>query len=374
MQDDLYRSREQTGAKHALLRGYLTRFAQIILRQFGSLDYIDAFAGPWENQDKEKFSDTSFGIAVEILEGVRAEIAAEGKPASVRYIFNEKDRANFEQLETYARDARERYPEAEFHALRGTFAANAARMNALASSSFRLIYIDPTGWTGYPRNALQMVIRPQRCEVMINFMSSFIDRFFRSPAERRALWLDEMLGEERAATLASEEADEERLRQEIGQMLRKDLRIRHICQSPIAMADVNKIHFWMLYGTPHSRGVEIIRHEEARALKAYEEGRDLRREGGSDALFDLPALGPYSTLRKRHTEELRGLILTILGKFRTLKFGVLAVGIMELRCLTKPEVKAQVAALTKEGVVDDAWKKRRARARVPEDNDLIKLA
>jgi len=68
--NDFYRDREQSQAKHEILRRYLTPFANKILHAWPSIDFIDGFAGPWENRDEDGFSDTSIGIALETLSRV----------------------------------------------------------------------------------------------------------------------------------------------------------------------------------------------------------------------------------------------------------------------------------------------------------------
>ncbi len=86
MGDFLYDEREQTKAKHDLLRRYLERFAYKILHGYGAADFIDGFSGPWENKDRTRFRDTSFGIALETLNTAAANLAEQGKPAKVRYL------------------------------------------------------------------------------------------------------------------------------------------------------------------------------------------------------------------------------------------------------------------------------------------------
>jgi three-Cys-motif partner protein len=232
--DEVYDGREQTRAKHDLLRRYLEPFAYKILQGFRSLDFVDCFAGPWKNRDLSNFSDTSFGIALEILNKVQEEIRKSGKQANVTCIFNEADDATYAQLARFVQDASVRYPNIKIFPLQGTFAENAARINSLAKNNFRLVYVDPTGWTGYPLEALRLAVPPKNSEVMINFMSSFIQRFLRDPEDRRNAWLTEMLGQRRAMENAEKKADEAKIRELIAETLREDLKLEYVCQSPIA--------------------------------------------------------------------------------------------------------------------------------------------
>ncbi|MEQ8965239.1 MAG: three-Cys-motif partner protein TcmP [Azospirillaceae bacterium] len=304
MTADLYDGdREQTRAKHDLLKAYLRPLAYKILQgRVGSLDFIDGFAGPWESRDTA-FTDTSFGIAVEILAGVQGHIAGSGRPPpAVRCIFNEADPLAFERLRGYVDEARQRHPGLDIVSLQGRFDANAAEMNRLARNAFRLVFIDPTGWTGYPRDALMTLVsragfRPG-AEVMINFMSSFVDRFFRTPEDRRNAWLEELLGPDRASWLRAEKATEAVIRRQIAAMLREDLALRYVCESPIVMSQANKIHFWMLYGTRSPMGVVVLRDSEFKALGSHEETRDKRQRSGQgySSISRFPA--PFPTCAK----------------------------------------------------------------------------
>ncbi len=62
---DPYFDREQTKAKHFILKRYLQALAFKVLR-FSAITYVDGFSGPWETQTQD-FADSSFKIAIEVL-------------------------------------------------------------------------------------------------------------------------------------------------------------------------------------------------------------------------------------------------------------------------------------------------------------------
>ena len=70
--DEVYERREQTGAKHYILRRYLQALAFKVLR-FWDVTYVDGFSGPWKSNTKD-FSDTSFMIALEVLKDAQKVI------------------------------------------------------------------------------------------------------------------------------------------------------------------------------------------------------------------------------------------------------------------------------------------------------------
>jgi len=66
---DPYLGREQTRAKHFILKSYLQALAFKVLT-FSDVTYVDGFSGPWETKT-ENFSDSSFMIAIDVLRDTR---------------------------------------------------------------------------------------------------------------------------------------------------------------------------------------------------------------------------------------------------------------------------------------------------------------
>src|SRR6266446_4601515 len=69
---DAYSGREQTKAKHFILRRYLQALAFKVLT-FSDITYVDGFSGPWETKT-ENFSDSSFMIAISVLKDAQKQI------------------------------------------------------------------------------------------------------------------------------------------------------------------------------------------------------------------------------------------------------------------------------------------------------------
>ncbi len=59
----LYKGREQTYIKHLVLRRYLQKLAYKKGWHGGTINYVDGFAGPWQ-QASEELKDTSPFIAI----------------------------------------------------------------------------------------------------------------------------------------------------------------------------------------------------------------------------------------------------------------------------------------------------------------------
>jgi three-Cys-motif partner protein len=81
------------------------------------------------------------------------------------------------------------------HAARGGGCCDAVNeIQTFVDASFPLIFIDPTGWTGYPFDRIKPLLSRARCEVLINFMYEFINRFVYSDDEETISSLNPILG------------------------------------------------------------------------------------------------------------------------------------------------------------------------------------
>jgi three-Cys-motif partner protein len=140
--DARYEGREQTEAKHRTLERYLKKLAyKVGLAQRGvTLNYIDAFAGPWESKTDD-LSDTSPAIALKTLLDVREDLARR-TPISVRAFFVSPTMKGVQQLESL----RTRFTDAEIEIVPSRFedAVDAARQFARGGSNpFTFVFIDP---------------------------------------------------------------------------------------------------------------------------------------------------------------------------------------------------------------------------------------
>lgn len=374
MDEFLYGEREQTKAKHDLLRRYLERFAYKILYGFGAVDFIDGFSGPWANKDRTRFRDTSFGIALETLNTVAAALSEQGRSARVRCIFNEKDPVAAQDLAGYVARVRPEFPHVEIHALSGSFEDGAPRIDRLATHPFRLVFVDPTGWTGYPLDALRTVCKGH-CELILNFMHEHIQRHLHHPSEGRERWLRALVGDDIAAELAGRELPAEDIREAVLRMFKTELRFTYACHSPIEMVEKRRLHFSMIYGTSAEEGVFVLREAERSALPDHEWTVKDRRARGQLSMFDDEehSPGPYGTLRRGHLADLPALVAELARQTGDAPwaFERFAAAIMEKHYVSRTEVKKQIAELARQGLIMPTWKARRQKARVPDVGDLI---
>src|SRR3954453_20503367 len=93
-----YIGREQTAAKHFILKSYLqTLTYKLFLGGHTALTYVDGFSGPWETRT-ESFSDTSFMIAIDVLKNAHFEFLKANPARTTKCFFAEKDPTAYAKL------------------------------------------------------------------------------------------------------------------------------------------------------------------------------------------------------------------------------------------------------------------------------------
>ena len=188
-----YIDREQTQAKHFILRGYLQALAFKVLRGW-DITYIDGFSGPWESRTDD-FSDTSFMIAINVLKDAQDRILKEtGQRRRITCFFSENNRAAYDQLVSAVAPYNKPDERFEVQTFCGEFADAIPKIQAAIGTACPLIFIDPTGWTGYPFEKIKPIFAYSKCEVLINFMYGHINRFVTSQDEATIASLDPILG------------------------------------------------------------------------------------------------------------------------------------------------------------------------------------
>jgi three-Cys-motif partner protein len=171
--NDPYSGREQTGAKHFILKSYLQALAFKVLT-FSDLTYVDGFSGPWETQT-ENFSDSSFMIAITVLRDAQKQILARtGHRRRIRCFFSENDPEAYALLQGAVTEFHRPAEGFEIKTFEGRFEDAVGEIQSFVGTSFPLIFIDPTGWKGYPFDRIRPLFARAKCEVLINFMYDFI--------------------------------------------------------------------------------------------------------------------------------------------------------------------------------------------------------
>lgn len=375
---DTYQDREQTKAKHFLLRSYLQALAFKILR-FSDLTYVDGFSGPWKTAT-ENFSDSSFMIALSALRDAQQTVFEQTKiRRKVRCFFSESDSDAFSKL----RDAVSVHnrPDRGFEVktFRGEFESAVSEIQGFVGNSFALIFIDPTGWTGYSFEKIKPLFAPRNCEVLINFMYAFVNRFIETNDQDIVASLDPILG----GPGWQSRLDKALPRSEaVVRLFRNSLKtagkFEFVVATKIDKPAEDRPYFFMAYGTKKYAGLKAFRDTEHKVLRAHAANRvgakarkQESKSGQKDFLADHEA-----KVRAESVEEIvaadmqsaRPAILEMLREVSHLEFSKIAGPLMERYMLRETNVKDLIVELAREGALENTWG---GGNRKPQENDII---
>jgi len=166
-----YDGREQALVKHTFLDAYMPAQIPKIVSWADEFTYVDLFAGPWQS-NSGNYSDTSFGIALHRMTEAKAKQAELGRNVTMVAHLVEKDPANFAKLTEAVR----RFPEVKIHCYPGEAEKHAPTIaSAIPTKAFRFVVVDPKGVPDVRK--FGCLIKPERTEVLLNFMFQFANRF-----------------------------------------------------------------------------------------------------------------------------------------------------------------------------------------------------
>jgi three-Cys-motif partner protein len=376
--DDPYSGREQTKAKHFILKRYLEALAFKVLN-FSDITYVDGFSGPWETQTQD-YSDSSFIIALRVLQDAQKQLAARGVRRRIRCFFSETDNAAYGQMEAAVAPFHKPAEYFEIKTSHGRFEDAVDEINSFIGASFPLVFIDPTGWTGYPLTKLKPLFTRPKCELVINFMYEFINRFAHSDVPDHIASLDPILGgpgwrDRLDKELPRGAAVEKLFRETVGVALN----LPFVVSTRIDKATAERPHFFITYGSKSREGLKAFRDTEYAALREHAKSRAQASERkrsektGTDDLFSQH----YTEIREasidsiveEHKARAQERLIAALSH-GPLKFAQVVDALLKGYMLRETNVKDICVALAKEGKIENSWG---AGNRKPSDISIIKL-
>jgi three-Cys-motif partner protein len=377
---DPYVGREQTKAKHFILRRYLQALAFKVLR-FSDITYVDGFSGPWETQT-EDFADSSFMIAIAVLRDAQQRVQQQtGKRPKVRCFLVENDPKAYAQLSLAVTPFNKQQDDFEIRTHCSDFEDTISAIQQFIGRSFPLIFIDPKGWTGFAFDKIRPLFDRAKCEVAINFMYDFANPAASMRDPKTIASLDPILGgpgwEQRLDPglprgLAVEKLFRDTLRNAGG--------FSYVVSTKIDRSTADRIHFFLAYGTKSEDGLRAFRETEYSALRVHTRDRadtkERKREAktGSQDLFagmdaDRQELS-FEDLIEEQKAKASEELLAELKKSGPMKFSRVWSLLLVPYMLRVTNVKDICVKLAANGAIRNSWG---GRNRKPQDDDLIEL-
>jgi three-Cys-motif partner protein len=262
-----YRGREQTYLKHFFLERYLERVAYKVGSFVKEFVYVDGFSGPWRTEDPG-FADSSFIIAIDKLRHVRDGLAKIGRTPKIRCLFVEPHSSAYPLL----KQATANVTDLEIVTLNAEFEQAIPQIQKAIGPAFSLVFIDPTGWTGFGLRQIAPILQHNPGEVIINFMFDHINRFLDAPEPEMSF--DDLFGgrgwKEAIGAGAKREDAIVRLYTE---RMKSTGGFRFATSTRIKKPMSDRSYFYLVYGTRHPEGLLEFRKVEQREVAEQERVR-----------------------------------------------------------------------------------------------------
>ncbi len=331
-----YIDREQTQAKHFILRGYLQELSYKVLNNW-DIAYVDGFSGPWESKT-DGYSDTSFMIALDVLsEAQRTIYEKTGVRRKIRCFFSEKNANAYQDMVAAVAPFHQPDNCFEVKTFHGEFADAVDEIRTFIGRAFPLIFIDPTGWTGYPFTRIAPLFSYDKYEVLISFMYDHINRFLTHPDENIIASLDPILGgpgwQGRLDPTMNKGPAVEKLFRET---LKAAGSFKYVVSTRIDKSTKERPHFFLAYGTKDRAGLKAFRETEYKALREHAKNRSAamtrqrdEREKMNSLFSDDEARQNVASIDKLVDEQKALAKKILLEMLSTAPSGIVFVGILD---------------------------------------------
>jgi three-Cys-motif partner protein len=381
--NEAYVGREQTAAKHFILKRYLQTLAFKLLQgRHSVLTYVDGFSGPWESKTKD-FSDTSFMIAIRVLKDAHQQLQKDGKQRDIRCFFVEENATAYRQLVGAVmahNDPTNGFYVATFQ---GRFEDAIPVIMKFAKNSFALTFIDPTGWTGYGFDKIAPILTHFPGEVLVNYMFDHISRFASWDDPKNSASFNDILGgpdwkQRLDDSLPMGDAVEKLFCEQF----RAAGKFKYVLSTRIAkLAD--RPHFSIAYGTRSPAGLAAFREIEYAALRDHDRRRSQakmaisEKKTGQQDIFAAAGLmlpDPIDAVVAAQREQAKSWLMAHLkANPKATQFSNVWEAILPSYVLRVTDVKDICVELATDGIIKAPWRDELPRKRKPSDNHVIEL-
>ncbi len=269
----------------------------------------------------------------------------------------------------------------EIRTYEGKFEDAVTDIQSFIGASFPLIFIDPTGWKGYPFDKIKPLFARARCEVLINFMYDFINRFAYSADAEIIDSMAPILGgpdwPDRIDLSLPRGLAVEKLFRET---LKSTGNFKFVVSTRIEKTTAERPHFFIAYGTKSLDGLKTFRQIEYDALRKHAKNRanamEMQREqrlNVADMFAGYQAELKESTINEIVSEQkslATARLLEVISQHGPLEFSQVVSGLLQPFMLRETNVKDICVDLARTGKIENTWG---GGNRKPRDKDTIKL-
>lgn len=321
-------------------------------------------------------------IAISVLQDAQRQIHERTNARrKIRCFFSESNPEAFAQLNAAVAAYNQPQDDFELRTYCGRFEDAIPSIQNFIGNSFPLIFIDPTGWTGYSFDKIKLLFARKKCEVLINFMYDFINRFSYSDDQEIIDSLAPILGgpdwpDRLDKDLPRGKAVERLFRESLKRAGNFDF----VVSTRIDKSTVDRPHFFIAYGTKNEKGLITFRQTEYIALRAHAKDRahaaDRKREEKSntrnmfaayDAELQEAEIDEIVADQKKFASQR---LLSVLTQFGPQTFSKIVSGTLQAYMLRETNVKDICVELAKLGKIENTWG---GGSRKPRNHDVIRI-
>ena len=321
-------------------------------------------------------------IAINVLrDAQRIILEQEHVRRRIRCFFSEHSPEAFAQLQAAVSSFHAPEEDFEIRTYCGEFQDAVPEIQEFVADSFALIFIDPTGWTGYPLDKIRPLFLPRKREVLVNFMYDHVNRFASSEDEQTIASLSPILGgpdwRERLDTTARRGLAVEKL---FRGTLKSVGSFSFVISTKIDKATADRPYFFIIYGTKSLAGLKEFRQTEYNALRQHARARAGARErrraerlNVDDLFASHEAEVQEATIDEIVGEQIRLASADLIESLQTHKsarFSNVVAAVLEAYMLRETNVKDICVNLAKAGEIGNTWG---GGNRKPRDDTIIRL-
>lgn len=246
-----------TKAKHEILKRYLGAWFPILSKWEGRLIYLDGFAGPGV------YTGGELGSPVIALQTAVNHVLLP-RLKEITFLFIERDKARAQKL---SQVLKEHFPTLPTNIKYSVYDAEFAPtfeqgLNELEKQGANLAptfaFLDPFGFSGLPMKLIGRLLKCDKCEVLVTFMTGFVRRFH---DELRESALNELFATDewkKIREISAPDESEKFLLQLYESQLKKLGGAKYI-RSFGLIGQSNQTIYYLVFATKHLRGLELMK-------------------------------------------------------------------------------------------------------------------
>jgi hypothetical protein len=226
-------------------------------------------------------------------------------------------------------------------------------------TAFPFIFIDPTGWTGFPLATIRPLLSLKPGEVLINYMTWHARRFIETNRESFDALYGDTDWRAQLAGLSGDERDDAMVRL-YAERIQKAGRYDFVCYTPVLHREDDTTHYHLIYASRNEKGMEVFKDAERKAVAVMEKKRaeaqqSKRTADGQSLLFGAEVMhnsAYYSGLRTFYLDRAKRDLQETLARRGRLSYDDAWRLTMQHPLVWEGDLKGWIGAWRKEGRFD----------------------